>query len=62
MQFFDVGNSETFLFFRWISESGLVSPYDLIAKAFARAETDEWLKVGEDISVVLKDIGLLPKN
>jgi hypothetical protein len=56
MQFFDFGNSETFYFFRWISESRLVSPNEMIAKAFGRAETDVWLKMGEDVSVVLKDM------
>jgi hypothetical protein len=51
IQFFDFGNSETFHFFRRVSESGKVNPADVIERAFKQAETSEWLKIGENVSI-----------
>jgi hypothetical protein len=55
MQFFSFGNDETYHFFKWVTESGLVDVDALIAQAFKDAEDDEWLKRGFSVSSTLRE-------
>jgi hypothetical protein len=55
VQFFDFGTTETYLFFRWVRESGEVDAPTLIARAFDLVEGNAWFKMGEDVSTVAKD-------
>jgi hypothetical protein len=56
IQFFNFGNDETFHFFKWVSESGQVTPATLIATAYHNSEApdDEHLE-DEDICVVARN-------
>jgi hypothetical protein len=55
MQFFNFGNDQTYHFFKWVTESGMVKPDELIAKAQQQVEGDEWFKMGMDVSSVARD-------
>lgn len=61
MQFFNFGNSETFHFFKWVSESGQVVSENgqdlqgLIDKAFQEAEGDAFFKMDVDVCYVVKE-------
>jgi hypothetical protein len=55
MQFFDFGNSVTFHYFKWVSESGQADPDALIGEAFRKAETDTEHFPGEDVCMVVRD-------
>lgn len=55
MQFFNFGNDESFHFFKWVCESGLVDVQRLIDEAFQNAEHDKWLEIGTCVSWVVRD-------
>ena len=56
MEFFDFGNSLTFHFFKWITESGQATPQILVTEAFEKAETDTEHFADEDVCIIVRDV------
>ena len=54
-QFFNFGNNETYLCFKWVSESGQVDPYALIADAYRKVAIDPEHLKSEDVCLVARD-------
>jgi hypothetical protein len=53
MQFFNFGNSETYLFFEWVRRHHDVAT--LVAKAMSQVEGDEWYEMDLDVCYVACD-------